>query len=102
MTLFLMEAPPAASDRTPPRVAAWLSLAVTVLVLLVLTGCAQQRIRDQSQTAMASGDYEAAVRGLEAGLKDYPDSVMLRGGLLLARTEAQSRMVTNSSALRQT
>ena len=66
----------------------------------LMAGCAQQRIRDQSQQALGAGDYEQAVRGLEAGLKEYPESVTLRSGLIQARAEAQARMVTNAAALR--
>lgn len=75
----------------------WLHL---VVAAALLSGCAQQRLRDQSQQSLASGDYEQAIRSLEAGLKDYPDSAVLRSGLIQARTEAQSRMVINAAALR--
>lgn len=75
--------------------------ALTLAVMTALmAGCAQQRIRDQSQQALGAGDYEQAVRGLEAGLKEYPESVTLRSGLIQARAEAQARMVTNAAALR--
>ena len=71
-----------------------------LLATVLLAGCAQQRIRDQSQQALAAGDYEQAIRGLESGLKEYPESTTLRSGLLQARAEAQARIGGNAAALR--
>jgi len=76
--------------------AAWLLVGAGLL----LAGCAQQRIRDDSQAALALGNYEQAIQLLEAGTQEYPDSTLLRSGLIQARTEAQTRMIASASALR--
>jgi general secretion pathway protein D len=74
--------------------------AVLALLMLTLAGCAQQRIRDDSHTLLRAGAYEQAVGGLEAGLKEHPDSALLRAGLLSARAEAFARLLTESAAAR--
>jgi general secretion pathway protein D len=71
--------------------------ATVVLCLVGLLGCAQQRIRDESQDLLRQGQYEQAVRSYEAGLQRYPDSALLRSGLLQARTEAVTRMLTQAA-----
>lgn len=73
---------------------------ICVAVLAVLGGCAEQRIRSESQTQLQGGDFEHAVAGLEAGLKDHPDSPTLRAGLVQARTEALTRLTTEAAAAR--
>lgn len=73
-----------------------IGLACTILV----AGCAQQRIRDSSQGLFRAGDYEKAVAELEVGLKDYPESTVLRSGLLQVRTEALSRLIAEAGAAR--
>lgn len=69
-------------------------------ILILLCGCAEQMIRRQSQDAMGTGDFETAVGALESGVKEYPESAILRSGLVQARAEALSRMVSNAAALR--
>ena len=69
-------------------------------VLVLLAGCAQERIREDSQRALQAGEVEQAVRLLEAGLQEYPDSVLLRSGLTQARLEAQTRSLAEVSTLR--
>jgi general secretion pathway protein D len=64
-----------------------------VVVLLWLTGCAQQRIRDEASTQLREGQYEAALSTLKDGVARYPDSTTLRGGLLSARGDAVARLV---------
>lgn len=85
---------------TAPPNRALRSLLCVSVVLMMAAGCAEQTIRRQSQEAMVSGDYETAVSTLQSGLKQYPDSALLRGGLLQARAEASSRMVTAAATLR--
>jgi len=82
------------------RTNGWLAVTAALLLTLLLTGCAQQRIRDKSEAALRSGDYEQAIRGLEAGVKDYPDSALLRSGLVQARGEAQNRLVAEAASAR--
>jgi general secretion pathway protein D len=66
-------------------------------VAILLSGCAQQIIRDDSIAKLRAGQYEAAITGLEEGLTRYPDSVTLRAGLVTARSEAAARLVAQSS-----
>lgn len=76
--------------RSPLR----LSLLATALLL---AGCAQQIIRDDATQKLRTGQYEAAIAGLEEGLIRYPDSVTLRAGLVTARAEAAARLVAQAS-----
>jgi len=77
-----------------------LALLATLAFLFALAGCAEQRIRKESQQSVAAGEYERAVRVLEEGVKDHPDSAVLRSGLIQARAEALSRIVSQAAALR--
>ncbi len=79
-----------------------LRLALTVAPLVMLGACAEQRIRDQSQTDLAGGRADQAVMELEGGLKDHPDSMTLRAGLLQARGQAVAQAVSEAGALRAT
>jgi general secretion pathway protein D len=74
--------------------------ALALLALVTLAGCAQQRIRDDSQTLLRAGAYEQAVSGLEAGLKEHPESALLRAGLLSARAEAFARLLAEAASAR--
>lgn len=69
---------------------------------LALAGCAQQRIRDESDLNLRSGQFEKAVAGLAEGLKTYPDSPLLRGGLLQAQNEALARLLAEAAGARAT
>lgn len=75
-------------------------LAAALCTTLLLGGCAEQRIRDASRSALASGDYEQSVRKLEAGLKEHPESSVLRSGLIQARSEAVAQLLTQFEARR--
>jgi general secretion pathway protein D len=77
-----------------------LCVALALAVTVCLAGCAEQRIRDTSQVQLRNGDFEQAVTGLEAGLKDHPESATLLAGHLQARTEALTRLTTEASAAR--
>lgn len=80
-----------------PRVLAVLHVALS---FFVLAGCAEMRIRNGSQTQLASGDYEQAVHTLEQGLKEYPESTQLRGSLIQARAAALTKLLSDAAALR--
>lgn len=69
-------------------------------MILMLAGCAAQRIRDQAQAALAEGRYEDAVSELEQALKRYPESTLLRAGLVQARAEGLLRLLSEAAALR--
>jgi general secretion pathway protein D len=68
-----------------------------IAVAILLSGCAQQMIRDDAIAKLRAGQYEAAITGLETGLTRYPDSVTLRAGLVTARSEAAARLVAQSA-----
>jgi general secretion pathway protein D len=68
--------------------------------LVVLGGCAQQRIRDEAQSQLREGRYEKAVEGLADGLKRHPDSALLRSGLIQTRNEALTRLLAEAAAAR--
>ena len=66
--------------------------------LLALAGCAVDRIRGDAEQLIVQGDYEHAVQALEAGVAKYPDSVELRGRLLLARSQALAQLTEQARA----
>jgi general secretion pathway protein D len=76
------------------------ALGAGLVLVLALSGCAQQRIRDDSQVLLRAGAYEQAVSGLEAGLGEYPQSAVLRAGLIAARSEAFTRLLAEAAAAR--
>lgn len=85
------------SERSFPR-----QLQVLLLLALfsLLAACAETRIRGESQDSLAAGDYERALKRLETGVKQYPNSISLRSGLMQARNEAQTRLMASAAALR--
>jgi general secretion pathway protein D len=74
--------------------------AAMLICVGLLSGCAEQRIRDESQQAIAAGDYERALAALNAGLKQYPDSTILRTGQIQARDGVVTRMMATAETLR--
>src|SRR5438105_3515292 len=76
------------------------STALALALALTLGGCAQQRIRDESQMLLRDAQFEKAIATLELGLKDHPDSNLLRAGILQARNEAMSRLLAEAAAAR--
>lgn len=75
-------------------------LLITLTSLALLGGCAEQRIRDESQLALAAGEYERAIEALNGGLKQYPDSTILRTGQLQARAAINARILSGAETLR--
>lgn len=78
-----------------PRATGWL-----IAAGLALAGCAPQRIRDESAELLRVGKYEKAVTELEAGLKTHPDSPVLRAGIVQARNEALTKLISEAGAAR--
>jgi general secretion pathway protein D len=70
---------------------------VLVCSALLAAGCAQQRIRDESDGQMREQRYEAAIDTLESGLKQHPDSALLRAGLIQTRNDALLRLVAEAT-----
>ena len=71
-----------------------------VLFASLLVACSQQRIRDESDAQLREGQFEKAVAGLNTGLKEYPGSPVLRGGLLQAQNEALARLLVEAAGAR--
>lgn len=64
--------------------------------ILLLAGCAQM-IRDEATTQLRGGQYEAAIKTLQEGSSRYPDSALLRSGLINSREEAIARLVAQAT-----
>jgi general secretion pathway protein D len=77
-----------------------LACVVAYVSLALLTACAPQRIRDAADAQLRAGQFEQAVGGLSAGLKEYPDSPVLRSGLLQTQNEALARLLVEASGAR--
>jgi general secretion pathway protein D len=75
----------------------WPQRLCTIAVAILVAGCAQQMIRDDSIAKLRAGQYEAAINDLESGLTRFPDSVTLRAGLVTARSEAAARLIAQAS-----
>lgn len=74
--------------------------ALVFFMAIGIAGCAQQRLRDNAQDLLRAGQYEEAVTRYEAGVQEYPDSALLRSGLLQARREALTRLLAEAGAAR--
>jgi len=71
-----------------------------LLVCLVLLGCAESRIRQASQDSLRAGDFEQALAQLQAGVKQFPESTVLRSGLLQARDQALNHRLELAAAFK--
>ncbi len=74
--------------------------AVALLACGLLSGCAEQKIRQASQDAALAGDYEQALVHLRDGVKQFPESTALRSGLLQAREHALNRRIELAAAFK--
>ena len=83
----------------PPR-ALRSALPLAIAAAVLLGACAEQRIRDEAQIQSRAGDYEQAMEGLQSGLKTFPDSALLKAGVIQTRTEAVTRMLAMASTAR--
>jgi general secretion pathway protein D len=70
------------------------------VALSLLTGCAQQIIRNEATSNLRQGNFEVAIKGLQDGVAEYPESTTLRAGLVAARSEAVARLVAEISQFR--
>lgn len=66
-----------------------------LVAMLLLTSCAQM-IRDQANAKMREGNYEEAIKELQAGVAQYPGNVQLRSSLLSVRAEAIARWMAEA------
>jgi general secretion pathway protein D len=76
------------------RLTVW---SVHISVFVMLAGCAQQQIRDDAAAQLRSGLYEEAVKTLRDGSGLYPDSTLLRIGLINTREEAIARLLNQAT-----
>jgi general secretion pathway protein D len=65
---------------------------VLTSTLLLVASCAQM-VRDSADEKLKSGQFEAAIQELQAGLKDYPDSTLLRTAQVSMSNEVQRRLI---------
>jgi general secretion pathway protein D len=67
-------------------------LLVLGLGALLLAGCASTW-RERADTLLRAGDYEAALRELQDGLRRQPDSATLRAGLITVQADAVTHLL---------
>ncbi len=95
-----MDAAPLKSTNKAPALVRALRATCLALVLPALLGCAQERIREEALGRYRSGAYEEAVGTLEAGVKSYPDSTLLRAGLIGTRAQSVALLLNQAAAQR--
>ncbi|MFM9880356.1 MAG: cohesin domain-containing protein [Burkholderiaceae bacterium] len=61
-----------------------------------MASCSQQRIRDSASEQIRNADYEAAIKGLQDGVSKYPESALLRAGLVQAKSDAITRLIAQA------
>lgn len=71
-------------------------LGLALIATLLLASCVQQRIRDQASEQIRNADYESAIKGLQDGVNQYPESALLRSGLVQARSESITRLIAQA------
>ncbi len=81
----------------PGRAAHWIAAGV---LLWTVAGCAPQRIRNEAQDELRQGHFERAQALLDEGVREHPDSTLLRAGALRARNESMSRLVAQAASAR--
>jgi general secretion pathway protein D len=76
------------------RAIVWLPL------VLMLVSCAEQRLRERIDTQLRSGQYEGALKTVDSGVKEIPESTILHAGRLQVMTQAFTRLVAEASEAR--
>jgi general secretion pathway protein D len=74
--------------------------ALALLLACLLAGCAEERIRNEADASISSGNFEQGLQALEIGVKEHPNSVALRSRLLTARSQALSQLIAQAEAAR--
>lgn len=69
---------------------------LSFLSLLLLVSCTHQQIRDRASEKVRSAEYEGAITGLQEGLKQYPESGLLRSALLQTKSEVIARLTAQA------
>ena len=83
-----------------PPVFGWKQAMLSCLTTIVLTGCFPQLIRDDASAKIKDGNYEKALTGLQEGTQKYPDSIVLRSGLISAKEEVAAKLIAEATQLR--
>jgi general secretion pathway protein D len=71
-------------------------LSLTLVAALLVASCAQQRIRDHATEQIRNAEYENAIKGLQEGVSQYPESALLRAGLVQAKADAIARLTAQA------
>jgi general secretion pathway protein D len=75
--------------------------AALAVACLVLAGCAEQRLHDNSQDLFREGNFEAAVEALDAGARAYPNNAQLVADAIQARRQALMLLIQQADAARR-
>jgi general secretion pathway protein D len=67
---------------------------------MVMAGCAEQRLHDNSRDLLRQGDYEAAVDSLDAGARAYPNNAQLVADAIQARRQALTLLIADADVAR--
>jgi general secretion pathway protein D len=70
------------------------------LAAALLAGCGADAIRDNAQELINAGKYEKAVQVYQDGLRNDPENVTLRSGLLNAQESIFSRLMSSATSAR--
>lgn len=87
-------------SRPKHRLRTGLTWATWLLAVGLIAGCAQQRIRDTAAEHMKDGRYEEAISTLKQGVQSYPESALLRSGLVTAQSDVINQLVAQATAQR--
>lgn len=74
---------------------------VAICIFVLVSGCAEQGVRDKANQALRDGNYEQAFQTLSNGLNDYPESASLRAGLNSLKNEAVAKLSNQANQLLQ-
>ena len=72
-----------------------------LLACVLLGGCAEERLHDNSQDLFRQGNFEAAVDALDAGARAYPNNAQLVADAVQARRQALSLLIEQADAARR-
>ncbi len=86
------------SPQRSKRLQAFGCAGLALAVFMALSGCAEQLLREQAQTQVEQGQYEQAVQLLEMGVAQYPESALLRSGLIQSKDAVMSRLLAQAAS----
>ena len=74
----------------------FLRMSMALSLALLLASCAQQSIRDHANEQIRNAEFESAIKGLQEGVSQYPESALLRAGLVQASADAMARLIAQA------